>query len=52
MKQKKPTNADRIRSMSDMEIADELAYRFFHDDEIRMGIKILEWLQQPVKEEV
>jgi hypothetical protein len=52
MKQKTPTNADRIRSMNDMEMADELAYRFFHDDEIQMGIKILKWLQQPVKEEV
>ena len=44
----KPTNADRIRSMSDEELA-----RFLGDEPPYFSTyeKYLDWLKQPVKEE-
>ena len=42
----KPTNADRIRGMSDEELAKFITQQFCHG----IGEKlILDWLQQPAK---
>ena len=43
-----PTNADRIRSMSDEEIADFLYFKLLDEDGSRD--LILEWLKRPYKE--
>lgn len=45
-KSNKPTNADKIRSMNDGELAEFITRQFCHG----IGEKlILEWLQQPAK---
>ena len=44
-----PTNADRIRAMSDEELASFLENAMFDSDEPR-AVEILHWLQQPVEE--
>ena len=45
-----PTNADRIRKMSDDELAKFLATKF-NDDFYGCPDLILQWLQQPAKED-
>lgn len=48
----KPTNADRIRSLSDRELAKflfELQISFCCPDNIKSDIGFLEWLQQPAE---
>ena len=43
-----PTNADRIRAMSDEELADYL--RWHNDSYSRYGMDWLDWLKAPVEE--
>ena len=47
LKHEKQTNADRIRDMSDKELA---AFLFMHNCKIGSVERILEWLQMEVEE--
>lgn len=53
VKRKKPTNADRIRSMSDEELAEFLVTvetYGYHDQSVSGTLEMFEWLQSEVEE--